>query len=252
MNIRQEKILEYIDNKDKVSIHELIELFEMSEQTIRNDLRYLEENGCITRIHGGAVKKHKLDETPVLRRISENSKIKYDVGAVAINLIEEDDVIFFDAGTSILAIIEQIPSNRHFIAFTQALHIAHALTQFPNVEIHMIGGMLNSKLQELVGPKAIKDARELKLNKFFLSMSSFDNDGIYENHELSAQLKTTLIQQSRTVIAIADSSKEDAFGLIKIAELNDIDTFIVDRINSENMNQKLRENNVAVIECFRL
>lgn len=226
---RQKEIVDYVNETNKVFIQELIQKFDKSEQTIRNDLRFLEEQNLLQRIHGGAIKKDQLGENPYRNRISKNKNTKELIGKVASNLIEENDVIFLDSGTSILALVDNFPRDKRFKIITSALHIADRASSFENVEVHIIGGILNSNLKEIYGPKTISEISNFNANKAFLSISGFDiKKGLTENHILSAEVKKAMLKTAKEIIVLADSSKEGKVNFETVATFEDVDIFITD------------------------
>ncbi len=245
MNKRQEEILNYINQKAEVSIHELISEFEKSEQTIRNDLRTLSENGKITRTYGGALSKYPSSESSYSNRKNENISVKRSVGKKASEFIENGDIIYMDAGTSVLSIIEFLPQDININVFTCGIHIADALCKFENVEVHVIGGLLNKNLKELYGPKAISEIKKLKFDKMFLSVSSFNTDaGLFENHIFSSEIKKEVIQVTSKIYAICDATKENKIGIDKVANWNQINTVIIDEHVSEEAIKSFQYHNI--------
>ena len=229
MNKRQQEMLTFIDLHVDVSIHELIEEFQMSEPTIRNDLRTLQKENLITRTHGGALSINKNYEKSYDTRETINNSLKTLVGKSAVQFISENDVIYLDAGSSVFSMIEFLLRDFHLTVITSALHIANALTNFDNIEVHITGGLLNKRLNELYGPKTIDEINKIKVHKAFISISSFDPQiGIFENHILSSETKKAILDRSFENYVLADSTKEDGFGLTKISNWDKIHTFIVD------------------------
>ena len=127
----------------------------MTEQTIRNDLSFLEKESKVIRVHGGA--KITENETKFDDRLTENVEEKRRLGKYAATLVEENDIIFLDGGTSILYLIECLPQDIHIKIITASLPIADKCTILNNAEIYCLGGMLNKKTKEMYGPKALED-----------------------------------------------------------------------------------------------
>jgi len=245
---RQKKIIDYINETNKVFIHELIKKFDKSEQTIRNDLRFLEKQDLLQRIYGGAIKKEQISEDPYINRIFKNKKTKELIGKVASNLIETNDVIFLDSGTSILALVENFPKNKRFKIITSALHIANKASSFENIEVHIIGGILNKNLKEIYGPKTIREISNFNATKAFLSISGFDiKKGLTENHILSAEVKKEMLKTAKQIIVLADSSKEGKVNFETVATFDDVDIFITDNGISQSFRDGLSNYNTELV-----
>lgn len=245
---RQKEIVDYINVINKVFINELILKYNKSEQTIRNDLRFLETQGLLQRIHGGAIKKEQLSENPYKNRILKNNKTKELIGKVASKLIETNDVIFLDSGTSILALVENFPENKKFKVITSALHIANEANKFENIEVHIIGGILNSNLKEIYGSKTISEISNFNANKAFLSISGFDiKKGLTENHILSAEVKKAMLKTAQQIIVLADSSKEGKVNFETVATFDEVDIFITDNRISQEFRDDLSIYNTELV-----
>lgn len=103
-NLRLEKILELVEEKEYVSLHELMEQTLSSESTIRGDLVYLEKEGKIIRLHGGAKSinsnESSLFELSMNQKESLNRNEKELIAKYASKLIKDNSLIYIDAGTT--------------------------------------------------------------------------------------------------------------------------------------------------------
>lgn len=229
LNERQKKILDYINQMNKVTIHELINLFKKSEATIRNDLRTLDQMNQIQRVHGGAIKMFSLLSNPYNERVLRNPELKRKIAKKAGTYIVENDVILLDSGTSILALTEFLPEHIPFKVITGALHIAEQVSRYANIEVHMIGGVLNSVQKELYGPKAVADIKKYNVDKAFVSISAFDlHKGLTENHILSTEIKRAMIATANQTFVLADASKANKINFETVVGFSEIDVFITD------------------------
>jgi len=121
---RQEKILQYINEKQTVRTQELSDLFDMSLVTIRSDINDLARRGLIIKSHGGAmsVQRRMNLEIPSVIRSQQNVEVKQEIASIAADLIEDDDVIILDSGSTTLEIAKRIKS-RGVTAITNDLKI---------------------------------------------------------------------------------------------------------------------------------
>jgi len=110
---RQEKMLEYINEKQHVKTQELADAFGTSVVTIRNDIGDLAARGLVIKTHGGAVCcQHSPNmEIPSVIRQQENIESKQAIAALAAGLIEDGDVIILDAGSTTLEIARRIQAQ---------------------------------------------------------------------------------------------------------------------------------------------
>ncbi|QYR21787.1 DeoR/GlpR family DNA-binding transcription regulator [Paenibacillus sp. sptzw28] len=248
MDERHQKILEILDEEKSVDIHYLKQVLAVSEPTIRNDLRFLESENKLQRIHGGAIQLPKTKEVSYSQRAVVRQSEKERIGRAAREFIQKGETVFLDAGSTIMALAEQLPSGFEFNAVTAALHIALEAGKHPNVSVHLVGGMLRSSLQELIGPKAIQGIREVHAHKVFLSISGVDlAKGITENHVFSAEVKKAMVESADQVILLADSSKMGKVYFADVLPLTEVDVIITDSGISPEFHQSLLDMGVEVI-----
>lgn len=246
---RHQKLLQILQEKKLASIHDLKQSLGVSEPTIRNDLRFLESKGKLHRRHGGAVPIiNKPSEIPLSQRSSVRQAEKDRIGKAAAAWINAGDTVFLDAGSTILALAQQLPDHIQFNAVTAALHIASTAGKHPGVLVHIVGGMLQPSLQEVVGPKAIDAIKEIRAHTVFLSISGLDLEkGITENHVLSAEVKKAMVEASDRVIVLADSSKMEKVFFADVIPLHRVDVLITDTGIPPEIHDSLVQKGIQVV-----
>jgi DeoR/GlpR family transcriptional regulator of sugar metabolism len=245
---RQLQILQILEDRKSIDIHSLKELLNVSEPTIRNDLRFLENEGKLQRTHGGATQVPKSKEMPYSQRSIVQQKEKDRIGKAAVAWIQKGETVFLDAGSTIMSLAEQLPDELEFNAVTTALHIALEAGKHPNASVHLVGGMLRSSLQELIGPKAIQGIKEIHAHKVFLSISGMDlTKGATENHVFSAEVKKAMVESADQVILLADSTKAGKVFFAEVLPLSEIDVLITDSGISQEFLTELQQMGIHVV-----
>ena len=116
---RQKKILNLLDENGSIQVSELIDLFNVSDMTIRRDLILLERKGLLRRVHGGAVlNRGRSYEPPFLSRTSSFLEQKELIGLAAAQLIQVGESIMLDVGTTTLEVARAIPQNLNLTIIT--------------------------------------------------------------------------------------------------------------------------------------
>lgn len=245
---RHEKILELLESKNSLKVEELRQYFSVSESTLRNDLRYLEEKNLLRRAHGGAIKLQKVNEVSFQQRSLNNQSEKRKIGMAAAQYINPEETIFLDAGTTVMELALHLPEDYEFNVVTSALNTAMAAAEHANISVHLVGGLLRPKLQELVGPKAVTDISEISAQTLFLGASglSFDR-GVTENHIFSAEVKKAMIQSSEKVILLLDSSKMGKSFFVDLLPIEKIDVLITDQNISAEYQTKLTDMGIELV-----
>lgn len=244
---RRSRILETLDSLGQVNVGELSKEFDVSEVTIRNDLANLEKNNLLVRAHGGAFKTNAL-ALPVTEKKKFNLESKKAIGKAAAKIIQENDSIILDSGTTTFEISNNLGKFERLSVISNAIDIINNLSNYDNLEVMVPGGFLKEFSMSLVGSMAERNFRQLHCNKLFLGVDGFKADvGVYTYHIEEANLNQLMIDIAEEVIIVADSSKFKKIGFAFIAGFNKIHKVITDKDIEPQYVRMLERNNVEVI-----
>lgn len=229
---RRRKILDMLEQNERVTVQELVRRFGVSAVTIRGDLDTLTEAGALVRSHGGALKPlgGPADISINVKEILHHQE-KVRIGAAAAQVIQNDETIILDSGTTTLEIARQIGARKFksLTVITNGLNIALELSKLAQVRIIVIGGMLRHVSSSVVGPHAEQMLQGLNADRLFLGVDGLDvNIGLMTPDVLEAQLNAQLIRVAREVNVVADSSKFRRRSLSLIARLDSVHRVITD------------------------
>ena len=176
---REKEILEILLKQKNVTVKQLADSLFISEPSIRRDLASLEKQHLIRRIHGGAVLEETMlskNKIPFLIREYEQSSEKVLIAQKAIDLINDNDVIFMDASTSCYYLIPFLSSKRNITVVTNGVK---ALTKLAEYDINTIstGGTLINSCLALVGEEAYKTIETFNADIAFFSCRGISDDG---------------------------------------------------------------------------
>jgi DeoR family transcriptional regulator of aga operon len=156
---------------------------------------------------------------------------KVRIGHAACQMIRDGETIMLDSGTTTAEIARQIKflKLQSLNVITNALNIAMELANLPNVRVIMIGGILRHMSYSMCGPHAEQTLRLLHADRLFLGVDGLDPEiGLMTPDVLEAQLNAIMIQVSREVVVVADSTKFQRRSLSIIAKLNSVHKIITD------------------------
>ena len=246
---RRSLILELLDKHGDLSVVKLSKLYKVSEVTIRNDLSKLEEKGVLIRTRGGAIKKIPITyDLSLNQRINKSKKEKQRIGKKALDFIKDGHTIVMDSGSTTLEIAKNLGKFKDLKLITNSLPIADNVADFNNVEVIVPGGILRSEMRSLVGPMAERNLLNYYCDVAFLAVDGIDAEhGIYTPVIHEATLCKTMMEISRMVIVVCDSSKFLRKSFVKIAPVSSIDVIITDSGIPEEEKQKLEMLNVKVV-----
>lgn len=247
---RREQILKLISEKGKVYVNELSAFFKVSEVTIRNDLDQLEKKNHLIRARGGAMKIK--GHVALDFKLSDKNKLHYSekiaIGKKAISLINENETIIIDSGTTTAEIAKNLSTIKNLTVVTNAINIVNILAQFPDINVIIPGGYLRKNSLSLVGPFAEEFLANFYCDKLFLGVDSFNFEfGLSTPNVEEASINKIMIKMSKEIIVLADSSKFNKRSFAHICDSNKINTLITDSGISEDIKNQFAKIGVNVI-----
>lgn len=247
---RHEEIMKLI-NKDRfVRVSYLSKLFNVSEETIRRDLDKLEEDGLLKKLHGGAVPidlSNINSIKPIKERITENIDEKATIARLALEIIEDDDTLFLDTGSTTLQ-LAKILNNKKLTVITNDICIAFELCQKENINLIMPGGTKRQGTYNLIGADCEKAMSNYNVNKVFISSSGIKpQQGITTSNVADATVKKAMIRRGSQVICLSDHSKFCKAALVSFASFDDIDILITDAPVEKSFAEAFAEAGVRII-----
>ncbi len=228
---RRTIILKQIEHDEQVNVLELSRQFNVSEVTIRKDLRHLEKKNILIRSRGGAMKRSLINiDLSIYERRRQNIKLKAAIGAAAAGLINSGETILLDTGTTVMELAKNLPKKIDITVITNSVDITFRLAEYPNIRVIMPGGILRRNSLALVGEQTAESLRNFYCDKYFLSADGIDvGKGMMTTNIEEASLARINIRNSKKVYALIDSSKFLCKGITAIAPLAEVDTLITDR-----------------------
>lgn len=192
------------------SIPALADATGASLATVRRDLLALEQQGVISRTHGGARIAHGADaEVGFQIREKQNLAAKRAIAQAAYDLLRPHSSVFLDAGTTVLQLARRLRmSPMPLTVFTNGLVVAQELMMVPKLKITLIGGQLRVENASLVGPAAEAALGGLWFDHLFLGASAIGDDGcLYSIDPGEASLNALMQQRAARTSVLTDASK---------------------------------------------
>lgn len=233
----------------EVFVEKLSEKFEVSEVTIRNDLDQLEQKNMLIRARGGAM---KMETVGIDQRLADKNRINFQeksrIGRRAAELVLETDTIIIDSGSTTAELVRNLPEFQDLTIITNALNIANQLLTKTNVNVIIPGGYLRKNSLSLVGPLAEKSLRNFNVDKAFLGVDGFDTKrGVFTPNVEEARLNEIMIEISKEVILLTDSTKFGKRSFAYICAIDEIDKVITDEGIREDDRKRLEDAGIEVI-----
>lgn len=225
---RYEKIMEVLLTHKEVTVAELSESLGVTGKTIREDLAKLEEQGLLVRVHGGAMlaQSDQYGILPSREPLARHAEEKSEIARLALNHIQEGDIIALDGGSTTLEIARRL-ENRPLTVITNDVYIISELAAKDQIRLVVPGGYRVRNM--LAGPESAAYVRQLNIQKAFISAT-----GIHPEHGLSIytgdliDFKRALIETSREAIAVMNHHKFGQTALRTFASLSELTHIITD------------------------
>lgn len=251
MENRHKKILEILKEEKRVKVQDLSKTLNTSMVTIRKDLKILERQRLLFRNHGGAsLESPYVNDKSVSEKEFINAAEKAAIGREAAKLIIDDQYIILASGTTVLAMAEYINPFKKLTVVTAALNVALKLTRRDNIEVLQLGGYIRPNSFSVIGHYSEAILKETVCSKLFLGVDGLDlNYGLTTTNAHEANLNKYMINSSKEVIVLVDSTKfgKKSFGLI--CGLDRVDRIITDdKIDKETAN-KIKALGIDLIIC---
>lgn len=256
---RLNKIISILKKSNGASVKELASEFDVSEMTIRRDLKELEEKNIIDNFYGAAVFNPRednpitfTDKNEFNYTISENSHLmdfeKNKIGKKAVEMIQEGDVVAIDVGTTTEKLTQNIPTDLDFTAVIfSANNLIHLLAR-PNVNIVMPGGEFHRDTGMFESSEGLAIIENTRTTKLFLSAAGIhERLGITCAYSYEVAIKKSVIKNSLEVILLADSSKFSNISPAFICNLDCVDKVITDSLINEKWVKLLKEKGIELI-----
>jgi DeoR/GlpR family transcriptional regulator of sugar metabolism len=230
-SFRRKAILDLLRQRNFVSIQEVVEQFNVSEMTVRRDLRSLADEGLIQRTHGGAflLSPGTAYDPSFTVRQREQAEAKRAIARCAAELIAEGDTVGIDAGTTPLEVAHALRDFKHLIVVTAHIRVAIALANSGS-DIYLIGGRLRRYELSLVGGIALNMITNFHLDKAIIGASGISAaEGVTESNLDEVEMKRALIRSARVRILVLDHTKFNRVALTTVVPLDEVHYLVTDR-----------------------
>ena len=250
---RRSHLLELVRMRRFASLPELKESLEqkeglqVSESTIRRDLEQLEEQGCVTRIHGGVLYAGQSPKLPHFEARQPNRWAqKRAIARRAVELIDNGDTVLLDGGSTTYE-VARLLVGRPLHVVTTSLPVVNLFAADANSDLVMVGGNICPRTGVAQGPYADGMLATLRVRKTILSVAAINEEGYYNNNLLLVNTERAMMKAADEVIVVADSSKFGHRSLAHVCPLGAVQHLIVDNGITDEWREKLTAAGVSVL-----
>ncbi len=244
---RRDEILEQLIQRGHVTVKDVAESLQVSEATVRRDLRHLADEGQSELVYGGAVlpRNHDFSYQAKSRRHAESKRI---IGEIAATLVKDNDQILIDSGTTAFAMAEPLKRHRNVSVIVNSTRLATELARHPGLSVIMLGGHYRPDRMDTIGPLALTALDQLRGYAAFVGVDGLSREfGLTASDIESAHLYRLAIRNAREAILLADRSKFQTPSLFKIVEWDPISRVVTDALLDESWQEFLAERGIDLL-----
>jgi len=247
--------LEYITKNTRATVKELAEYLNVSEATLRTDLKEMEIDGQLTRTHGGATlpEQHKASMfesgSSFSVREKKNHEEKMQICKRAAEYIQSGQCILLDASSTSLElarILKKLPLR--LTVLTNGLYTAMELQENPNFTVILVGGVLRLGAVGTEGNLGNAVFNQINVDTMFTSASGFTlEDGLTDFNVYEVELKKSMVKASSKLISLLDYSKLGKSSIASFAQLDQIDVIITNDNANPVIVEELKKKGVDIV-----
>ena len=246
---RRNEIIEKIRTHRMVKVSDLVNEYQVSIETIRRDLEYLESLGHLKRVYGGAVINGLYGQEPVFsQREVVNHEEKRAIGIKAAELINDGDTLFIEVGTTLLEVARNLLDKKGLTVITNTTLISNEMVKSNDCRVILLGGELRQGELSVSGHLCDENLSNFYADTLIMGVGGVSlQSGYTDYHVNEANTRRQMINRARKVIAVADYSKFGVTAMNFICTLSRVDVLVTDWSAPSEIVNEFRENGVTVL-----
>jgi len=229
-NPRQAELLHEVQRLGSASVEALAERFGVTLQTVRRDVKLLTEAGLVARFHGGVRVPSSTTENIAYRQRQQlNEAAKQRIARAVARAVPNGCSLIINIGTTTEAIARELLAHRGLRVITNNLNVAATLSDNPDCEVIVAGGVVRTRDRGIVGEVTVDFMRQFKVDIGLIGISGIEADGSLRDFDYrEVKVARAIIEQSRTVWLASDHSKFNRPAMVELARLGELDMLFTD------------------------
>ena len=252
MTLKDERlrlIINTVRENGRATVMELSNYFDVSDITIRRDLRELAEKGLVRREHGGAVYPIDVPREPsVIQRMMQNRSAKERIGRATAALISDHDSVFIGSGSTAAYVARNLMTRDNLTVITNAVNVAHELASAEGVTVVVLGGMLRDSELSMVGHITEQAMQEVRMDKVVIGVKALSiKAGITNDYLPEVMTDRKILEMGQELILVADHTKIGQVSTAYVAPVDRITTLVTDKQADARIIEEMRHLGIRVI-----
>ncbi|MET0963418.1 MAG: DeoR/GlpR family DNA-binding transcription regulator [Noviherbaspirillum sp.] len=248
LNPRQRKLLDAVRHHRTISVEELAHQLNVTGQTVRRDVKLMEDAQLLARYHGGVGLSSSVRNIDYNQRQALNSEAKRRIATAVASEVPNGCSLLVNIGTTTEEVARALLHHRDLHVVTNNLNVAAILADNPGCEVIIAGGVVRARDRGIVGEATIDFIRQFKVDIGIIGISGLEDDGTLRDFDpREVRVAQTIIEQSREVWLVADHDKFGRQALVRLAHASQIDRLFTDATPPQALARALEDAQVKVV-----
>jgi len=244
---RQIAIMDMVATHGFVATEAMVKEFDVTPQTIRRDLNELNEQGLLTRFHGGAGQPRSVENQPYVDRLNSDVTGKRNIGKLAASLIPNGASLFINIGTTTEFVAKALIHHKNLHVVTNNINVAQILSKNATARIMLAGGEVRNHDGGIIGASSVDFVNEFRLDYGIIGISGIDEEGnLLDFDHQEVKTARAILKNSRQSILVTDKSKFGRPAMNRMAHLDDVDLLVTDHSLSSHFQSICSSSNIDV------
>jgi DeoR/GlpR family transcriptional regulator of sugar metabolism len=244
---RHLRIRELLESQEFVDLETLCRQLDTSESSIRRDLSELEQQRVLKRVHGGALAIKPRDRLLDFSwQSTRNAAEKQRIAKVAATLIEDEQTVILDGGSTTAAVAAEL-ANRSMNIITNSLAIAEIFKNSRQIEVTLTGGYLYPRLEIMLGPLCENTLAGVAADVLIMGIGGLTEEGLSNNNTLLVGSERKMIEVARKVIIVADHTKFGKPAMAYLAPIDIVDVIVSDEGLAPEYREMLQAKGIQIV-----
>ena len=246
---RQNNILHWVNQRNRITIGEVCEFYAVSQATARRDLETLAATGKLQRVHGGAIAIEKAPpEMPMLQRQVDQSSEKQRIGVLAASLVQDGETVFLGSGTTVLEVARNLIGRRNLTVLTNSLPVIILLSDYANITVVCVGGLLRPTEFSFIGHMAEQVLAEVRADKVFIGVRAINlKEGLTNDYLPETLTDRAILNIGRENIVVADHTKFGRTSTVLLVPIHHINTLVIGTETPAEVIKEITKEDIRVL-----
>jgi DeoR family transcriptional regulator, glycerol-3-phosphate regulon repressor len=242
-NHRQKEMLDHLRRSGgSMRIHALAKQLQVTEETVRRNLRMLADRGIVERVHGGVRLLTEKREADFNERFQENPEAKRRIACHVAAMLPDEASLFLDIGSTTAHIADALRDHRRLVVVTNSVYVAFRLATRNENKVFMAGGALRTHDGGAFGADAMEFVSNFNTDYAILSSAGITPKGFMLFDLEEARFSRLIMRQATTCIMVADSSKFGREAPVDIGHPSQVDYLVCDKPPPDDIEEAARSS----------